>query len=123
MSKEESPYIVAEKIKSKIKLLETGRGLLEGLGNDKALAIALYDKELAITLMRLKNGKALSLEDEIIKDPPASTCEKIAKGIVWESKLRLEQSEAAYKNGVSKLQSVEAELNALQSLNRHLSET
>lgn len=113
-------FDVAQKIQKKIELLEKARGTLEGLANDKALTAALYEKDLAVTLIKLKNGAPFILEGESIKDVPATLCEKIAKGIVWESKLRADQAEASYKLAIIKLECVETEMNALQSINRYL---
>lgn len=111
---------VAKRIQDKIKLLERARGTLEGLANDKALTAAMYDKELAVTLIKLKNGVAFTLDGASVKDPPATLCEKIAKGICWESKLQADQAEANYKLAITKLECVETEMNALQSINRYL---
>jgi hypothetical protein len=116
------PIEIAQKIEQRIKALEKETAKLEGLGSDKALAIALYDKDLAVTLIQLRNGKAFTLEGENVKDPPAGLCDKIAKGIVWESKLRLEQAETAYKNCVSRAETLRATINAWQTINRHLAE-
>lgn len=111
---------VAKRIEKKNEILEKGRNLLDGLGNDKALASACYDKDLAIVIMKLKNGKTLILEGEPIKNPPATITEKIAKGICWESKLSSEQADIAYKSAITKLDVLRSQLNALQSINKHL---
>jgi hypothetical protein len=116
------PHKTALSIEKKIALLEQGRGLLEGLGNDKALMTAIYDKDLAIALIKLRNGKDFMLEGEAIKDPPAGLCEKIAKGICWESRLRMEQADITYKSAITKMDSIRSELNGCQSVNRHLSD-
>ena len=114
---------VSKKIEQKIALLEKARGTLEGLANDKALAAAMYEKELAVTLIKLKNGKPFLLEGESVVNPPATICEKIAKGICWKSKLQADQAEANYKLAIIKLECVETEMNALQSINRYLDKT
>lgn len=111
---------VSQKIEEKVKLLEKARSLLEGLAADKAVTAANYEKELAITLIKLRNGVAFTLEGEIIREPPATICEKIARGIVWESSLQAQQAEMAYKLGLVKLESVKVELQGFQSIYRHL---
>ena len=111
---------VAKRIEQKIALLEKARGTLEGLANDKALTAAMYDKELAVTLIKLKNGVAFTLDGASIKDPPATLCEKIARGICWESKLQADQAEANYKLAITKLETVQSELNGYQSIFRFL---
>ena len=114
---------IAKEIEKKIKLLESARGLLGGLAADKANAMANYDKNLAITIIKLRNGKAFVVDEETIKEPPTTLVEKIAKGICWESKLQADHAEAEYKLALSKLESVKAELNGYQSIYRHLDES
>lgn len=114
---------VTQKIKEKIELLEKGRGDLLVAAQEKAQKIAQYDCQLAVTLIKLKNGHELTLQDVTIKDPPATTAEKIAKGICWQERLAMEQAAAEYQVVASKMKSVEAELNGWQSVNRYLSET
>lgn len=114
---------VAKRIEQKIGLLEKARSTLEGLANDKALTAAMYEKELAVTLIKLKNGVAFTLDGTSIKDPPTTICEKIAKGICWESKLQADQAEANYKLAIIKLECVQAELNGWQSISKYFDKT
>lgn len=111
---------VSEKIKKKIELLEKARDDLRGYAEDKALFTAVYEKNLAVCLIKLHNGKPFELDGQTISKPPASTSEKIAKGIVWESKQQMLLAEAKYKLAVTTLDSIAAELNGWQSIYRHL---
>lgn len=114
---------IAKKITQKIELLEKGRGELLVAAQEKATKIAQYDCQLAVTLIKLKNGHELTLQGQTVKNPPASTAEKIAKGICWQARLDMEQAAAEYQVLGGKMKSVEAELNGYQSINRYLSET
>lgn len=114
------PIRVAENIENKIKALELGRDLLKERGPNKAQAIADYDKAMAKILIQLKNGVEMTLEGEIIKDPPASVMEKIAKGLCYKEKFAVELAEIEYKNAVVGMEALEAELNGWQSINRFL---
>lgn len=114
---------VSKAIKDKITLLESCRGTIRENGNKKAKAISDYDKALAITLIKLKNGEELMIEDIAIKDPPASTSEKIAKGACWQERLAMETADALYKANLSSMESLKAELNGWQSIFRYLEET
>ena len=114
---------ISDEIQKKINLLEKGRRQLQEKANYKAETIGNYDRKLAIVLIRLKTGQPISLDGNIIEKPPASIMEKIAKGICWEEALAKEQATAEYALTVTKLQIVQAELNALQSIFRHLQET
>ena len=58
---------------------------------------------------------------ELIK-LPATIIEKTAKGICWQARLDMEKADALYKSLISNIDSVQAELNGFQSINRHLSE-
>ena len=108
-------------MQDKIKSLEQGRTLIGKRGVDKANAISNYEKTLALTVLKIKNRKILEFEDEFIDEKlPANLVEKIAKGIVWKEKLEVEKCEALYKAGIIGMQSIMAELNALQSLNKYL---
>lgn len=110
----------ADKIEEKIKLLEIGREKLLDSAKFKAETIGQYDKKLAIVLIKLKNGEQLSLDGNVIKDPPATLAVKIANGICWEECIQMELATAEYKVNISKMQAVEAELNGYQSANKWL---
>ena len=112
--------VIAEQIEECIKRLDNGIAVLNNTANERAIAIAYYDRDLGITLAKLRNGVKMCIENEPIQDPPVSTTEKLAKGIVWESRLRLEQAEASYKVAVSNADSLRAKLNGLQSIFRRL---
>ena len=114
---------VSKKIQDKINLLEQGRQQLEAASLEKATTIAQYDKQLAITLIRLTAGKPVEIDGEVVKDVPATIREKIAKGICWKECLEKEKADAMYKSITSKMQSIESELNGWQSINRYLDKT
>ena len=112
---------VAKKIEEKIKTLELGRSLLQERAEEKAKAIAIYEKEIAKTLIGLKNGTEFDIDGEKIKDPPASIMEKLARGICYQAKIDSELAEATYKNAVVGMNAIEAELMGWQSIFRNLS--
>lgn len=111
---------VSQQIELKIKTLEKGRALLQERATNKAETDALYDKAMAKTLIQLKNGVKFTLDDQVIENPPASYCEKIARGICWNEKLAMNLADAEYKNAIEGLRCIEAELNGWQSINRYL---
>lgn len=113
---------VAKKIEEKIGLLERGRQELKTLAIEKATKAAQYECQLAVTLIKLKNGEAFELQGQTICKPPATIMEKIAKGICWQEKLEADQAEAEYKLTVKKMDSVQAELNGWQSIHKHWDE-
>ena len=111
---------ISQQIQSKITILEKMRAEIRPRINEKAIASSEYDKKLAITLIKLKNGVEMELEGEKIRNPPASTCEKIARGICFQERLAMDQAEASYKSLISNIQSVMAEMNGAQSIFRYL---
>ena len=108
--------LVSKIIEDKVKLLEAGRARLEKDAYNKAEQLALYEMALARTMIQLKNGKEMELEGEKILNPPATILEKIARGICYKEKLSADLTDTTYKCRIVKIQTVQAELNAYQSL-------
>ena len=105
-----TPMNIASAIDSKIQLLEQMRFELRKRTEEKAKAISDYDKHLMLKMVQLRESY------------PATLVEKIAKGECWEQRYKLELAEGLYKSLISNIDCVQAELNGLQSINRHLSE-
>ena len=108
--------LVAKLIEEKINLLEEGRRRLETDAFARAEQSALYDKALAKIIIRLKNGDMIEFDGEKIQNPPATILEKIAKGICFQERLNADLAEATYKNTLVKIETIQAQLNAYQSL-------
>jgi hypothetical protein len=111
---------VTKLIQDKIKLLVSMRKEIRDRSVKKADAIAEHDKALAITLIRLKNGETMGVDGHKINRPGLTVMGKIAKGIVWQERHRMEEADALYKSLISNIDSVQSELNGLQSINRWL---
>jgi len=112
---------VTEKIKEKIRELDDQRNLLEEYSQTKAVTSAEYDKELAKTIILLKNGKEFDLDGVKILNPLTTITEKIAKGICWEQALNKDIAESKYKNQTELIEIIKAQLNGYQTIQRHLS--
>ncbi len=108
--------LVSKIIEDKVKLLEAGRERLKDDAYKKAEQLAFYERELAKTIIQLKNGKEMELDGEKIQNPPASFTEKIARGICWQEKLNADLADTTYRSTVVKMQMIQSELNAYQSL-------
>lgn len=100
--------------------LQKMRAEIKGRSLRKSTAISNYDKALAITIIKLRNGIEIEFEGEKVKDPPTTIMEKIAKGIIWKERLEMEEADSEYKSLITNIETVKAELNGLQSINRHL---
>lgn len=115
-------HSTAQKILETIAELDQARKLLRERAEDKSMSIADYDRKIAQTIISLKNGKIYYIDGEEIQNPPATIMEKIARGICWQAKLNMELADSMYRNVIVTLNSIQAILNAYQSINRHQSE-
>lgn len=113
---------ISKEIETRIGLLAIARKELAERASLKAVTIAEYDKALAITLIKLREGIEIEFEGHKIKGLPVSVMEKIAKGMCWQERLAMEEAAASYGVAVSGMNSLQAELNGMQSIYRHLSE-
>lgn len=104
-------------LKEKLSLM---RGQIKYRSERKATAISNYDKALAISILRLRNGEEIEFEGHKVKDPPTTIIEKVCKGICWKERLELEEADGSYKSLITNIETVKAELNGLQSINKHL---
>jgi hypothetical protein len=116
----------AQKIEDMIGEIETIVNSLQEAGEIKAKGISDYDRKLAITVLKLKNGIINTMEDEdgtfIVIPPslPVRDRELIAKGLVYMAAYEKESGEAGYKGLISTLEARRAQVNALQSINKIL---
>ena len=111
---------VAEEIQGCISKLSKAIKDIKDRSQRLAEATANYDKQLAVTMIKLKNGYEFELDGVKIKDVVATNLEKIAKGLVFETKLELERAELEYKSMITYIETVKAQLNGWQSINRYL---
>ena len=81
-----------------------------------------YDKVLALTMVKLRNGVEIEFEGQIVKSPQATLIERVSRGICWQEKLNLETISSRLDAIKACLNACQAQLNALQSINRHLGE-
>lgn len=97
-------------IKDLIKEVGNCRRHIETKGNARAKAISNYDKQLKIAIAVLRDeGKF-----------PVTLIEKIAKGVCSDHRETLELAEVGYKACISNLEALKAQLNAYQTIYKHL---
>lgn len=113
---------IAKQIEDKIEELELLKKELPGAIYQQAKTAAEYDKKLALTIVRLKNGAEIELDGHKVKDPPTTTVERIAKGICYKEALDMDTAEGKVKAIDSALKTTMAQLNGYQSINRYLAE-
>jgi len=95
-------------------------GELDRYGRAAAEKCAEYDKQLAVTLVKLKNGEAVDFFGEKVQNPPVGTSERIAKGICYKAKMEAELAEHLYVNCQQQLKAAMAVLSGRQSQNKYL---
>lgn len=114
---------INRQITDNIILLRKIRDQLKFRADDKAKALGEYEKKLAVTILKLRNSESVEFEGETITNPPVSIIEKLAKGICYKESIARDIAESNYKNAIIGLQSVQAIINALQSMLRYVDES
>jgi hypothetical protein len=109
-----------EEILHKIKELRIARSVIFESAKDKAKAISEYEKKVSITEIKLKNGLIDKFDGVKIGKVTASAARKIAEGYCWRELQNKVEKEGLYKANLTNIESIKAELNGLQSINRHL---
>lgn len=104
------------KINASISELREAWKTLKVRADDKAKTSGEYEKAIAITIIKLKNGVEFDFEGQKILSPPVTIIEKIARGICFREKIAMEQAEALYKNANVVCENIRTEINAYQSL-------
>ena len=114
---------ITESIEDKIRKLEIGRNQLAKRAIIKAETRGHYEKQLAITMLKLRNGGINEWEDLDCENLPNTLIEKVARGIVFQEKIDAERAEAEYKNAIVGMDSIKSELNGYQTISRNISES
>lgn len=119
---EKSPDMVkiAEKIKAKIANLEGLVKQIKPVALKTAQNSAEYEKQLAITILKLQNGIEMDIDDITAKEVKQTTLERVARGICSEQALKRDTAQAMYKGLITRIEAEKAILNGYQSIFRHL---
>nr|WP_320022062.1 hypothetical protein [uncultured Draconibacterium sp.] len=115
----------ATKIHQKIDEIGVLADNIEDAADNKALKLSNYERVLALTIVKLRNGLITSIKDVDdkpieIKSLPANLVEKVARGIVYVELLEKEASDSGYKGLLAQIDALKAQLNGLQSVNRRM---
>lgn len=109
-----------EEILHKIKELRLARSVIFQSAKAKAKAISAFAKKVTITEIKLKNGLIDKIDGIEVGHVVASAARKIAEGYCWQELHDKELAEALYKSNLTNIEAIKAELNGLQSVNKHL---
>jgi len=111
---------IAKDIHSIIEEMTRERQNISTVAQNKAKAIGDYDKAIALTIVKLRNGISFEFDGQTIQNPPVTIIEKIAKGICSEKGVEADKQEALYRATLSNLATLQAQLNGLQSLLKYM---
>jgi len=114
--------VISQQMTKRIKALTDSRSTLKDLAITKANAITEYEKKVAITIIKLRNGMEAELEGEVISNPPVTVIDKVSKGMCWKEKLAMEQAIAMYHSETICMNALSVEINGFQSLNKYVTE-
>lgn len=114
----DTPLTTAHKIEDKIAELEQIREGIFGLATRKAMASSNFSRQTTLNELKLKNGLITEFEGIPVGNITATTVRKIAEGIAWKEILEKDESEGMYKATIATMESIKAEMNGLQSINR-----
>lgn len=117
----DEPLKVSRLINEKIHEIKLARSFIQQYASRKSSSSAAYSRKIAVVTLQLKNNMIEHFEGEVIPRNPAVTLIKtIAEGICWQEELEKEEGENQYKGLICILDAIKAELNGLQSINKHL---
>jgi len=96
------------------------RGKLFELGRAKAETEAMYKKFVAITMVKLLRGDTLGLDNVEVKCTSQTNLKSFAEGLCHKELAAKLVAENEYKSCIVNLECLRANLNANQSIFRHL---
>jgi len=106
----------ADKVEDKIKELTSLTSYLTAAAENKSNAICEYDRQIAITTLKLKNGVIKEWEGQEIDKLPVTLIPIVAKGICFKFSFDREMYDSMYKGIITQIEAVKAQLNGFQSL-------
>ena len=108
----------AAKIEYTISQISEKADRIEEATEEKATCLANYEREIAVTILKLKNGAIMEFEGQPIKSLAANLIPIVAKGICYKESFDKEMAEGNYKGLITIIEALKAQLNGYQSLNK-----
>ena len=121
MDKSQDAISTRDKIEFSIQEIENLINDLDDVAQQKANSYSEYDKSLAVTILKLKNGVEMELDGQKTGNLPATLIPIVAKGIIYEKAFDKEAGEALYKSLITKIDARKAILNGHQSISKIIS--
>lgn len=111
---------VGKMIDSMITDIGTERRRLDDLAKHKARTKANWKKTRTTTMVSLRAGMVYNIDDVEVGCKSETNLKSTAEGVVSELEYDMDVAESAYKNCIVNLDCLKAQLNAKQSIYRHL---
>lgn len=111
-------YSNSVKIQSEIEVIEDLVNRIPQAAEEKAITISNYEKEIAVTILKIKNGAITEFEGNKIGNLPANLIPIVAKGICFRENFDREMGESGYKGLIVQIEAHKAVLNGYQSMNK-----
>lgn len=112
-------FTTRDKIEVKIAEIESERSKIVDAAIQKARSISDYDREIALTILKIRNGVLTEFEGNKIPNLAANLIPKVAQGICWNECFNKEAADGMYRGIISNIEALKSQLNGLQSINKN----
>lgn len=107
-------------IEKKIAELETKSNKLWRMVEAEVIAQLEYEKDLAVTILKIRHNEPLELEGRKVEKLPATLTKPVAEALCNESRFKAELASRKVKALIKKLDICMAQLNGWQSINKYV---
>ena len=114
------PITIAQKIQERIDEIDMYKNIIFEAATKKAKTKKEYAKACVLTKLQLKNGTIDTWEGEKVGKINQSAADSMAKEMNYQLLFEAEEADAHYKSVIVCIESTVAQMNGLQSINRHL---
>jgi len=114
------PVTIADKIQNRIAEIDFFKDQIFEASLKKAETKREFAKACAITKFKLKNGVIETWEGQHVGKISQSAAERLAEDMNYELQFETDVAEGNYKSIIVAIAATQAQLNGLQSINRHL---
>ena len=111
---------IANEIQRIIKEMNTIRKEIRKRAEAASLSLSEYRRDLATTIIKLKNGVELEHEGQKVINPTATITLEISRGICYKQKLKADTADKLYKSALIHLDNLKTQLTAEQSLLKYM---
>ena len=114
------PVTISAMIQERIGEIDFFKDKIFEAANNKAMAKMNFAKECAITKFKLMNGSIEEWEGQKVGKKSQSAAGDLAEEMNYQLQYDFEVAESNYKSIIVVIEATKAQLNGLQSINKHL---